>query len=117
MAGLALASRPTYWTGTPSSSSRRGDTNVHAPMFCDSSWTQTHSRADWYRVSDGAQQVDRPGVELLDADDGDVALAADFGAPGGQVVVDLAGAEEDPAARVRARPGRRSRRENDPTVN
>ena len=26
---------------------RRGATNVQAPMFCDSSWTQTHSRADW----------------------------------------------------------------------
>ncbi len=23
-----------------------GATNVHAPMFCDSSWTQTHSRAE-----------------------------------------------------------------------
>ena len=33
--------------GFPSSSSRRGATNVHAPMFCDSSCTQTHSRADW----------------------------------------------------------------------
>ena len=29
----------------------RGDTNVQPPMFCDSSCTQTHSRADLYRSS------------------------------------------------------------------
>ena len=46
VAGLALASRPTYWTRWPISSCSRGATNVHAPMFCDSSCTQTHSRAD-----------------------------------------------------------------------
>src|SRR5262249_35245683 len=51
VAGLALASRPTYETGWPSSSWSLGATNVQAPMFCDSSWTQTHSRADRYRPS------------------------------------------------------------------
>ncbi len=48
-------------------------------------------------LDDGAQEVAGPGIELLDADDGDVALARDRGAAGGQVVVDLAGAEEDAA--------------------
>ena len=48
-----------------------------------------------------AQEVDRPGIELLDADDCNVALTAHFGAAGGQVVVNLAGAEQDTACAFR----------------
>ena len=43
VAGLALASRPTYSKGKFIARSR-GSTNDHPPMFCDSSCTHTHSR-------------------------------------------------------------------------
>src|SRR5215469_12282758 len=46
VAGLALESLPTYCTARPKSSSSRGFTKLQAPMFCDSSCTQTHSRAE-----------------------------------------------------------------------
>src|SRR5262249_22887224 len=44
VAGLALASRPTYSKVNPKARKRRS-MNVQPPMFCDSSWAQIHSRA------------------------------------------------------------------------
>src|SRR5262249_35831556 len=44
VAGLALASRPMYSTGKPMLLSR-GSMKLQAPLFCDSSWTHTNSRA------------------------------------------------------------------------
>src|SRR5207302_474935 len=44
VAGLELASRPTYSHAKPSARSR-GSMKVQPPMFCDSSCAQIHSRA------------------------------------------------------------------------
>ena len=44
VAGLALASRPTYSTFRPSARNR-GSMNVQPPMFCDSSCTQRYDFA------------------------------------------------------------------------
>ena len=44
VAGLALASRPTYFALIPSVR-KRGSTNDQAPMFSDSSCAHTTSRA------------------------------------------------------------------------
>src|SRR5438270_1310660 len=53
VAGLALASRPTYSKGKFIARSR-GSANVQPPMFCDSSCTHTHSRARRYLPSAAA---------------------------------------------------------------
>ena len=50
VAELALASRPTYSTAQPRAL-KRGSTKVQPPMFCDSSWAHTHSRAERYRLT------------------------------------------------------------------
>ncbi len=46
------------------------------------------------------QLVGRPGIKLLDANDGDVPLLAGLLAPGQQVIIDLARAEQDPAGPI-----------------
>ena len=114
VAGLALASRPTYWNGWPSSSWSRGRHERPRPHVLRLFLDPDPLAGRLVPLEHALELLGRPGIELLEPDDRHVALSCRPRPAWRSGRSRPFPSRARPGARGRGPPGRRARRENAP---